>query len=379
MFIRSIRVHTDPVDNSWFVFCMIRIENIYKDLGEFFLQDISLDINPEEYFIILGPTGAGKTILLETIAGIYHPDKGRIFINGHDITDIPPKDRNISMVYQDYMLFPHLTAKENIAFGLKSRRLSKQKIEQKIDETSQLLNISHLLHRYPATLSGGELQRIAIARALVIEPITLLLDEPLGALDTQTKEKLREELKKVHSITKTTTIHVTHSFEDAFVLGNRIAIMNEGKIIQVGKPNEVFRKPNSKFIANFVGVDNLFKGESVINNGISYININGINITSTTCKSGNLSISIRPEDILVSKQKIDSSARNSCKGKIKEIIDRGAIIKIVVFAESCGSPQSGDVGISFVVALTKQSFDDMNLTIDMPVYITFKASAVHLF
>ena len=349
---------------------MIRIENLSKDLGEFFLRDVSLEINDGEYFMVLGPTGAGKTILLETIAGIYRADSGRIFLDEQDITDIPPRERNIGMVYQDYTLFPFLTVEENIGFGLKSRKVSKREIKRRVDELANLMGVSHLLHRYPGTLSGGEQQRIAIARALIMEPKVLLLDEPLSALDTQTAERLRQELKNVHSITNTTIIHVTHSFEEAFLLGSQMAVMDKGEIVQVGTPNEVFRKPESEFAAEFLGVGNLFQGESRIDNDIARIDVDGINIVSATLKPGSVHVSIRPEDILVSTKQIVSSARNSFKGKIASIVDAGSILRIAV-----------DVGIDipFIVAITKQSFDEMNLKTGGEVYITFKASAVHVF
>jgi tungstate/molybdate transport system ATP-binding protein len=348
---------------------MIKIENVSKDLGEFLLRDVSLDINDGEYFMILGPTGVGKTILLETIAGIYRPDSGRIFLDGKDITNIPPKERNIGMVYQDYTLFPFLTVEENIGFGLKLRKIGKREIKHEVDELANLLDISHLLHRYPGTLSGGEQQRSAIARALILEPNVLLLDEPLSALDVQTAERLRQELKKVHSVIKTTMIHVTHSFEEAFLLGSRMAVMNKGEIVQEGRPNEVFRKPNSEFVAGFLGVDNLFQGESAIKNGIAYVDVGGVNIASTTLKSGDVYASIRPEDILVSTKQIVSSARNSLQGRIEGIVDKGTVVRILVSV--------GDT--PFVVIVTKQSFDDMELRKNMSVYITFKASIVHIF
>ena len=347
---------------------MVKIENIFKDLGEFFLKNVSLDINDGEYFMILGPTGAGKTILLETMAGIYRPDKGRVFLNGRDITSTPPRCRNIGMVYQDYTLFPHLTVAENISFGLRSRKVSKEEAGHKVDELANLLGVSHLLHRYPGTLSGGEQQRVAIARALIMEPEVLLLDEPLSALDTETKGRLREELRRIHSLTQTTMIHVTHSFEEAFLLGNQIAIMNVGEIVQVGEPGEVFRKPSSKFVADFLGVGNLFHGKSVVENGTAYIDIDGGRIVSALPRSGDVYASIRPEDILISLKPIESSARNSFEGKIENILDEGTIIRITVNA-----------GIPFIVAITRRSFDDMELKSGMTVYLTFKATAVHVF
>ncbi len=269
---------------------MIRIENLSKDLGEFFLRDVSLEINDGEYFMVLGPTGAGKTILLETIAGIYRADSGRIFLDEQDITDIPLRERNIGMVYQDYTLFPFLTVEDNIGFGLKSRKVSKKEIKRRVDELANLMAVFHLLHRYPGTLSGGEQQRIAIARALIMEPKVLLLDEPLSALDTQTAERLRQELKNVHSIMNTAIIHVTHSFEEAFLLGSRMAVMDKGEIVQVGTPNEVFRKPESEFAAEFLGVGNLFQGESRVDNDIASIDVDGINIVSATLKPGSVHV-----------------------------------------------------------------------------------------
>ncbi|MEA1909072.1 MAG: tungstate ABC transporter ATP-binding protein WtpC [Euryarchaeota archaeon] len=347
---------------------MIRIENVSKNLGEFKLDDATLQIDEGEYFIILGPTGAGKTILIETIAGIYRPDSGRVFLNGTDVTDILPKDRQISMVYQDYMLFPHLNVARNIGFGLRQKRIAKSEIIVKTAGIAELLGISHLLSRYPGTLSGGEKQRIAIARAVVTEPKVLLLDEPLSALDSRTTERLQAELARIHEITGTTTIHVTHSFGEAFALGDRIAVMCGGRIIQVGAPDEVFRRPNSEFIADFVGVENLFRGKSVVHDDIALVHADGISMVSSSLKSGDVSISIRPEDILISKNEIETSARNSFPGEITEVKNMGTIVRVVV-----------DVGVPIVVALTKQSYEDMGLLCGVRVWIVFKASAVHLF
>lgn len=347
---------------------MFRVENVSKNLGDFFLKNVSLEVVPGEYLMILGPTGAGKTILLETIAGIYPPDEGKVYLNGRDITQLPPRKRNIGMVYQDFMLFPHLNVEENIRYGTRSKNISKQEVSQKVHQLTDLLGITHLLKRHPATLSGGEKQRISIARALIMDPEILLLDEPLSALDTETRAKLRKELRRIHALTQTTMIHVTHSFDEAFLLGNRMAIMNNGEIVQTGQPSEVFRKPNSRFVAQFLGVTNVFQGEAVMDNGDPCVNVNGLKIWSASIASGKVYASVRPEDILVSFAPIESSARNSFQGEIQEISDAGIVLKITVNA-----------GIPFVAAVTRRSFLDMGLDQGKKVFLTFKANDVHVF
>ncbi|WP_319507937.1 ABC transporter ATP-binding protein [uncultured Methanolobus sp.] len=348
---------------------MIEISDISKTLGEFELEGINLRVEEGEYFCILGPTGSGKTILLETIAGIYKPDLGSILINNYDVSSLLPKDRNISMVYQDFMLFPNMDVRENIGFGLRynGSKYESSEIKKKVEQTAELLGIGHLLDRQPSTLSGGEKQRTAIARAIITEPGLLLLDEPLSALDAGTKGRLRQELRKIHQLKGTTTIHVTHSFEEAFNLADRIAIMQGGKIHQIGTPDEVFRKPNSTFVAGFVGVENLFHGKAVIKDDLAEISVNGLQIISSALRLGDVSLSIRPEDILISKDPIDSSAQNSFSGVLSEVIRMKSTAKLVI-----------DTGIPFRVVLTKRAYDDMELSIGSKVYLTFKASATHI-
>ncbi|MGB4578325.1 MAG: ATP-binding cassette domain-containing protein, partial [Methanoculleus sp.] len=261
---------------------MLSVRALSLSLGEFSLDSVDLAVVDGEYFIILGPTGAGKTILLETIAGIYTPEAGTISLDGRDITNTEPKDRGIGMVYQDYMLFPHLTIEENIGFGLRQQKADPARIRDLVSETADMLGIGHLLGRTPGTLSGGEQQRAAIARALVLRPRILLLDEPLSALDATTRDRLRRELKSIHRTTGTTVIHITHHFEDIFALADRVAVMQSGKIVQTGTPDEVFRRPATEFVAAFTGMENVFYGVSRIRSGEATIDLGAITLRTVT-------------------------------------------------------------------------------------------------
>jgi len=221
---------------------VINVKNLCVDLGDFVLKDINLTVNKGEYFIILGPTGAGKTVLLESIAGLYPIKSGGIWLKGKEVTRTAPEKRGISIVYQDHALFPHLSVKDNIIFGLRLHKWASHDIATTLSEIAGLLGISHLLPRKPNTLSGGEQQKVALARALSIQPQVLLLDEPLSALDPESREGVQQELRQIHNELKVTTIHVTHDFEEAIALGERIAVLGEGYVKQIGTPEEIFRQ-----------------------------------------------------------------------------------------------------------------------------------------
>ena len=350
----------------------LTIENFSITLGDFKAENLNLKVNAGEYCIIIGPTGAGKTILLETIAGIHRPKTGKIYLHGRDITDIPPELRGIGIVYQDYMLFPHMTIGDNIAFGLKQRGVSREERGRKTAEIANKLGIGHLLGRYPQTLSGGEKQRAAIARAVILHPKVLLLDEPLSALDNTTRESLRRELKKLHKEMHTTIIHITHHFEDIYSLADRVVVMREGSIIQCGSVEDVVRKPDSRFIADFTGMENVFSGRCTpAGNETAEIDIDGLKIHAISDRSGDVNVGIRPEELIISKEKLTSSARNSVRGEVIKITDNGIFSKIAVAEEVSGTV--------FTAALTKQSIESMNIGIGDTVYLTFKATAVHVF
>ena len=348
---------------------MIRIENLSNDWKEFKINNINLQVEDGEYFIILGPSGSGKTMLLELIAGMWSLDSGKIYMDNKDITTLPPEKRGIGFVYQNYMLFPHKTVFENITFGLKVKKIAKEEIKTRVNEMMDLLKISHLADRLPRTLSGGEQQRTALARALIIYPKILLMDEPLSALDRKTRDELMQELKEIHKKFDVTLVHVTHNFDEALMLADRIAIMRNGEISQVGTSTEIFRHPADKFVADFVGVENIIEGTAEKDGEkLTVVNSGNISIYSTEQKEGHVHITVRPEDIILSAKKVETSARNVFKGQIKEIVDTGALIKLTI-----------DVGEPIIVFLTRQSFLDMELNIGKSVWMYFKATAVHVF
>lgn len=348
---------------------MIWIRNLTVDLGEFVLKEASLRIQEGEYFIILGPTGAGKTVLLETIAGLYSAKSGQVWLDNQEITSLEPEKRGIAFVYQDHVLFPHFSVWDNIIFGLKRRKQSKEEIRETANWIIDLLKIRHLIKRKPDTLSGGEKQKVALARALVIKPEVLLLDEPLSALDPETKETVQRELRRIHSQLGLTIIHVTHDFEEAISMGDRIAVVGEGRVVQIGTPEQVFRQPNSEFVARFAMARNIVQADICNDsNGASFANIEDVQIEVLTELRGNQHLSLRPEDILISSEPFQSSARNSFKGVITHILDRGSILYLTV-----------TIPPDLICMVTRRSYDEMNLHKGGEVHVTFKASAVHVF
>ncbi len=240
---------------------MLRLEDISLKLGAFQLRKVSLQVRQGEYAVLLGPTGTGKTVLLETIAGIHRPDQGRIFLNDLDATPLPPEVRHLGVVYQDYALFPHLTVYGNIAFGLRLKDKVGTGMRHAVEEMAGFLEIAHLLKRRPKHLSGGERQRVALARALVLKPHMLLLDEPLSALDRSTRDRLRRELKRIHEEIGVAILHITHDLSEAFFLADRLLVMKQGAILQEGRPGEVFQRPADRFVAELLGIENFIPAE----------------------------------------------------------------------------------------------------------------------
>jgi len=346
---------------------MIEIKALSRKWKTFALDSLDLTIRDGEYFVILGPTGSGKTLLLELIAGFHHPDSGKILINGKDVTNLSPEKRNLAFVYQDYSLFPHMTVKKNIEFGLKMKKL---KAPDKLREISEYLNISHLLKRYPLNLSGGEQQRVSLARALVTDPEILMLDEPLSALDPRTQDSAREMLLNVHRKGKLTVLHITHDQTEARIMADKIAVVMDGKLVQVGTPEEIFEKPANDRIADFVGFENVLKGRVLsCEGGLLRIEAEGavLEATGEAEVGDTVHAGLRPENIVLSKIFTQSSIRNSLKGTVTEVQSLGALVRVRV---DCGFPLN--------VLVTRQSAGEMELAPGVPVYAQFKASSIHV-
>lgn len=243
----------------------VRLENVTKRFGKVVAVDnANLEIRDKEFMALLGPSGSGKSTLLYLIAGIYKPTRGRIYFDGTDVTELPPKERNIGLVFQNWALYPHMRVFDNIAFPLELKKESKKEIRRKVTEVAKMLKIDHLLERYPYQLSGGQQQRVAIARALVKEPGVLLLDEPLSNLDALLRMNVRAELKRLQKELGITAIYVTHDQAEALAMADKIAVIKEGEILQVGTPDDVYAKPWCKFVGGFLGNPPMNFIESVV-------------------------------------------------------------------------------------------------------------------
>ncbi len=334
---------------------MIRLENIQKTFAGFVLSGISFEIQKGEYFVVLGPSGAGKTVLLEIMAGLIKPDSGRI--EGLEKS-------GIGLIYQDYMLFPHLNVFQNIAYGLHIKNARREKVQASVQKVTEELDISHLLGRRIEGLSGGEKQRVAIARTMVLEPDIFLLDEPTAALDWSTKSKTQNLILRLHKKHQTTMVHVTHDFEEALALSDRIAVLMNGRVIQTGNPEQVFNNPATREVADFMGYKNVYSGE--IKNGA--MTVNGKRIFTLGPDAASAYVAVHSSDILLSQKRIQSSARNSFPCKVVQIISRGSHVEVIL-----------DGGIMFHANITYQSLQDLNIFLDSKLWATFKTSAVKTF
>ena len=295
----------------------ITIVDAVKKYGDFTaIPDLSLEIQPGEFFTLLGPSGCGKTTLLRMIAGFNSIEGGQFYFGDRLINNLEPSKRNIGMVFQNYAIFPHLTVRKNVAFGLKNRKLPKDQIKEKTDAFMSLMKISEYADRLPEKLSGGQQQRVALARALAIEPEVLLMDEPLSNLDAKLRIEMRTVIKEIQNRLGITTVYVTHDQEEAMAVSDRIAVMNLGVIQQIGTPKTLYQRPSNRFVATFIGRSNIMEATAkvdgqeksiVFNNGYT---VKMDNLTDVT-DGQNVSVSVRPEELV-----IDPSASDGLVGKV---------------------------------------------------------------
>lgn len=284
----------------------IVIKNIDKYYGKNkILDNINIDIEKGEFVSLLGPSGCGKTTLLRIISGLESKNAGSILVDGKDISKLSPAKRNIGIVFQNYVLFPNLTVYENIAYGLVNKKVDKDEIERRVNDILDKVDLKHIKHKYPKQLSGGQQQRVALARAVVLSPSILLLDEPLSALDAKVRETLRKEIKTLQKELGITTIMVTHDQEEALTMSDKIVVMNQGEVMQIGNPEEVYKSPVNSFTADFIGAINIIE------------------------ENNNRKI-VRPEAILLS----DKMKDDYKKCIVKELEFRGAFYRVTIKTES---------------------------------------------
>jgi len=305
----------------------IAIREVGKRFGPVLAVDqVSLDVLDGELFTLLGPSGCGKTTLLRLIAGFHRPDAGCIRFDERDVTDLPPYARNIGMVFQNYALWPHMTVFQNVAYGLRLRRVRGAELEARVAEGLRKVNLSGLGARYPGQLSGGQQQRVALARALVLSPDILLLDEPLSNLDAKIRVQVRAEIRTLQQELGITTVYVTHDQEEALSLSDRVAVMREGRVLQLGPPRELYERPRTRFVADFVGTNNLVPGTVVDAAGETVTVDTGLGRLRARPPKGGESLAvgrpavlaIRPENVTVGTPGADptSTDGNRCPGRI---------------------------------------------------------------
>lgn len=304
----------------------IQIENISKKFdGVTVVDNITQDINQGEFFTILGGSGSGKTTLLRILAGLERPSSGRILINGKDMTDLPPYQRPVNMMFQSYAVFPHMSVAKNVGYGLVKEAIKKPEIDHRVEEILALVQLSSFSNRKPSQLSGGQLQRVALARALIKKPKVLLLDEPLAALDKKLREQTQFELMNIQHELGITFILVTHDQDEAMTLASRIAVMNEGKFIQTGTPAEIYEYPANRLVADFVGSINLFEGIVTTNDSnatlvkTDALGLIAANADARVSVGETLWVAIRPEKISLSKTPTSRPDMNSVKGAVWDL------------------------------------------------------------
>ncbi len=355
---------------------MIRIERLNFTVADaaykadtFALRNVSLHVRPGEYFVLLGPTGSGKTLLLECLCGLNHIDSGRVSIDGVDVTKLEPRSRRWGYVPQDYALFPHMTVRGNIGFSLAGA------VAARVAEVMELVGVAHLADRFPQKLSGGEKQRVALARALAVGPRVLLLDEPVSALDEQTRDELCRQLKRLQQDTQTTTVHVCHNFTEMLSVADRVAVIDQGQILQVGTPREVLERPASTRIARFAQVGNLLSARAVADGTrLRLVCPGGIELRARIPESGEFEADvvamIRPENIALTANVPENVPPEATilQGTVAELIELGPVVKVRV---ACGA-------LEWLVSLGKREYTERNIRVGDRVHLVVAAENVHV-
>lgn len=357
----------------------LRANNIHVQAGRFRLKNISFAMKKSDYLVILGPTGCGKTVLLETLVGLRAVTAGHIHLDGQEITALPPEQRRFGFAYQDSLLYPYMNVRDNILFGAKAMKRDREEaVLRRLESITQKMNIAHLLGRYPKSLSGGEKQRVSLARAILLNPPLLLLDEPLSALDPKMRQTMQGLLRDLHTSEQIGILHVTHDFNEALQLGTKVLVMEEGRVLQQGKPMEVFNKPGTLSMAHFLLVENIQEGEIIKERGLGYFR-----------KKGN--------DLLLGP--LNSFSTNSTPERRKVyLVARSGNIRLALSNEPAGGPASNcwpariiqknlyhthvDVLCNgcgcWQVALSVSDWQKMGLEIGAPVWLSLKKEDLHI-
>jgi spermidine/putrescine ABC transporter ATP-binding subunit len=308
----------------------VELVKVTKRFGnELAVRGVDLTIGTGEFVSLLGPSGCGKSTTLRMIAGLEKPDAGRVILAGRDVTDLPIRSRQVGMVFQSLALFPHMTVSQNVAFGLRMRRLPAGDIAARVSGSLAMVRLERMADKLPKQLSGGQQQRVALARALVIEPRVLLLDEPLSALDRNLREEMQGEIRRITRTVGITAVFVTHDQHEAFALSDRIAVMNSGQIEQLDRPQDLFRRPRTAFVAGFTGVSNIFTARRDGSSDHTVLSFGTKLVTAQTFPGGSFHIGLRPEDVRVTPA--DKSApEGALHGRVTKIVYLGTTIEIEV-------------------------------------------------
>ena len=351
---------------------LLEVQDLHVDLGEFSLTGANLAVEEGDYCCLIGDSGSGKSVLLESVVGGFVPQRGKILLRGQDVTHWPPERRNLGIVYQDFMLFPHLNVFDNIAFGMRLRKIPSSNLEKEIRSIAARVGIESLLYRDIKTLSGGEQQRTALARALIVRPQVLLLDEAFSALDVASRERMRNLLRELVKELRVTVLNVTHDMEDVWSLADQVAVLHNGQILQTGKPEDVFSCPRPGFVAEFLGACNILQGTVLTcdASGLNHIGVgqNSLYSTDVAAVDDRVQLSVRPEELSVARQQLPCTLRNQIPVKIESLERHGPLVVIIGKA----------AGFCLEAAVTVAGAEEQNLQIGDSVVFAFSAKSLRI-